>query len=83
LQTTELEKQKNWSALQIIEHLLDLELEAREKIGSHCDLTNQNSLKNQPSTNLTSISMLPEKNKKIEALTLWTWSLFNRKRTSF
>jgi DNA replication protein DnaC len=31
LQTTELEKQKNWSALQIIEHLLDLELEAREK----------------------------------------------------
>jgi DNA replication protein DnaC len=31
LQTTELAKQKNWSALQIIEHLLDLELEAREK----------------------------------------------------
>jgi len=31
LQVTELAKQKNWSALQIIEHLLDLELEAREK----------------------------------------------------
>ena len=31
LQITELAKQKNWSALQIIEHLLDLELEAREK----------------------------------------------------
>ena len=31
LQVTELAEQKNWSALQIIEHLLDLELEAREK----------------------------------------------------
>ena len=31
LQVTDLAKQKNWSALQIIEHLLDLELEAREK----------------------------------------------------
>ncbi|MEA1897141.1 MAG: IS21-like element helper ATPase IstB [Bacteroidota bacterium] len=31
LEVTELAKQKNWSALQIIEHLLDLELEAREK----------------------------------------------------
>ena len=31
LQVTELAKQKNWPALQIIEHLLDLELEAREK----------------------------------------------------
>ena len=31
LQVTELAKQKNWSALQIIEHLLDLELETREK----------------------------------------------------
>ena len=31
LKVTELAKQKNWSALQIIEHLLDLELEAREK----------------------------------------------------
>ena len=31
LQVTELAKQKNWSTLQIIEHLLDLELEAREK----------------------------------------------------
>ena len=31
LQVTELAKQKNWSALQIIEHLLNLELEAREK----------------------------------------------------
>lgn len=31
LQVTELAKQKNWSALQVIEHLLDLELEAREK----------------------------------------------------
>ena len=31
LQVTELAKQKNWTALQIIEHLLDLELEAREK----------------------------------------------------
>jgi DNA replication protein DnaC len=31
LQTTEVAKQKNWPALQIIEHLLDLELEAREK----------------------------------------------------
>jgi len=31
LQVTDIAKQKNWSALQIIEHLLDLELEAREK----------------------------------------------------
>ncbi len=31
VQVTELAKQKNWPALQIIEHLLDLELEAREK----------------------------------------------------
>ncbi|OEU44309.1 MAG: hypothetical protein BBJ60_10515, partial [Desulfobacterales bacterium S7086C20] len=31
LQVTDLAKQKNWSALQIIQHLLDLELEAREK----------------------------------------------------
>jgi len=31
LQVTELAKQKNWSTLQTIEHLLDLELEAREK----------------------------------------------------
>ena len=31
LQVTELAEQKNWSALQIIENLLDLELEAREK----------------------------------------------------
>jgi len=31
LEVTELAKQKNWSALQITEHLLDLELEAREK----------------------------------------------------
>lgn len=31
LQVTELAKQKNWPTLQIIEHLLDLELEAREK----------------------------------------------------
>ena len=31
VQITELAKQKNWPALQIIEHLLDLELEAREK----------------------------------------------------
>ena len=31
LEVTELAKQKNWSALQIIEHLLNLELEAREK----------------------------------------------------
>jgi len=31
LQVTDLAKQKNWSALQIIEHLLDLELEARER----------------------------------------------------
>ncbi len=31
LQVTELAKQKNWSAFQIIEHLLDLELEARGK----------------------------------------------------
>jgi len=30
-QVIELAKQKNWSALQIIEHLLDLELESREK----------------------------------------------------
>jgi DNA replication protein DnaC len=31
LQVTELAKQKNWSPLQLIEHLLDLELEVREK----------------------------------------------------
>ena len=31
LQVTELAKQKNWSPLQFIEHLLDLELEVREK----------------------------------------------------
>jgi DNA replication protein DnaC len=31
LQVTELAKQKNWSTLQLIEHLLDLELEVREK----------------------------------------------------
>jgi DNA replication protein DnaC len=30
-QVIEMAKQKNWSALQIIEHLLDLELESREK----------------------------------------------------
>ena len=30
-QVIELAKEKNWSALQIIEHLLDLELESREK----------------------------------------------------
>jgi len=30
-QVIEMAKQKNWSALQIIEHLLDLEMEAREK----------------------------------------------------
>jgi DNA replication protein DnaC len=31
LQVTELAKQKDWSPLQLIEHLLDLELEVREK----------------------------------------------------